>query len=84
MFEKIKQKDDSNLFNCLGCGRFVKVSRWYKSYNGWFDILRVSYAKFKVPTKLWRLGNAVKRTVSETQRARGRELALERGFGQKL
>ena len=42
-----------------------------------------TYAKFKVPTKLWRLGNAVKRTVSETQRARGRELALERGFGQK-
>ncbi len=43
MFEKIKQKDDRISFNCLGCGRFVKVSRWYKSYNGWFDILRVSY-----------------------------------------
>ena len=41
------------------------------------------YAKFQVPIDLWRPGNAVKRTVSETQRARGRELALEHGFGQK-
>lgn len=41
------------------------------------------YAKFQVPIDLWRLGNAIKRTVSEASRERGRELARERGFGQK-
>ena len=41
------------------------------------------YAKFQVPIDLWRPGNAIKRTVSETQRVRGRKLALEHGFGQK-
>lgn len=40
-----------------------------------------TYARFEVPMNLWRLGNAVKRTVSEASRQRGRELALERGFG---
>jgi len=43
MFEKRRQKEGRNPFNCLGCGRFVKNKRWYKSYNGRFDILRVSY-----------------------------------------
>lgn len=42
------------------------------------------YATFQVPINLWRPGNAIKRTVSEASRQRGRELALERGLGQKL
>ena len=42
-----------------------------------------AYAKFQVPIDLWRPGNAVKRTVSDAEKARRRELALERGFGQK-
>lgn len=42
-----------------------------------------AYAKFEVPVELWRPGNAIKRTVSETQRIRGRQRYLEHGFGQK-
>lgn len=33
-----------------------------------------AWARFEIPRTLWRLGNAVKRAISESDRARGREL----------
>ena len=33
-----------------------------------------AWARFTIPRDLWRLGNAVKRAISEADRARGREL----------
>lgn len=41
------------------------------------------YAKFQVPMRLWSISSGIKRTVSDAEKARRRELALERGFGQK-
>ena len=42
-----------------------------------------AYAKFQVPRRLWSISSGIKRTVSDAEKARRRELALERGFGQK-
>ena len=42
-----------------------------------------AYAEFEVPMELWSVASGVKRTVSDAEKARRRELALERGFGQK-
>lgn len=42
-----------------------------------------AWARFEIPRTLWRLGNAVKRQVSEANRARGRQLYSEHGFGRK-
>lgn len=35
------------------------------------------------PVRLWSISSGIKRTVSDAEKARRRELALERGFGQK-
>ena len=42
-----------------------------------------AYAEFQVPMRLWSVSSGIKRTVSDAEKARRRELALERGFGQK-